>query len=154
PPGEVANLQDRVCLLEGVERNRYGAVQRLRLAQTPKEDSFQHGESFLWRGGRAQAFAEFGCRPSPEPSEIGVCVGEIVHRNAENGGRAARSEVNADERRMYERVDQEEVAVRPRDNRPRIPLNAAEVRWIENPNLVVAEVNDQIDRTARQNLLP
>jgi hypothetical protein len=104
----------------GVERNRYCTVPQRWLAQAPEEHFFQHGESFLRRGGLAQTFAEFGSRPSPEAFEIDVRVGEFAYRYAEDGDRAARSEVHADDRRVHERVDQEEVAVRSRDNRPRI----------------------------------
>src|SRR5262249_19029367 len=106
------------------------------------------------RGGRAQPFAEFGGHWSPEAFEIDVRVGEFACRYAEDGDRAARSEVDADDRRVLERVDQEEVAVRSRDNRPRIPPRAVGVRRVVNPDLVVAEVDHQFDRTTRQNPLP
>src|SRR5262249_29423582 len=67
---------------------------------------------------------------------------------------AARSEVDTDDRRVLKRVDQKEVAVRARDNRARIPPRVGGVRRVVNPDLVVAEVDHQFDRTARQNSLP
>src|SRR5262249_40020496 len=99
-------------------------------------------------------FAEFGGRSSPEIFEGDVRVGEFARRYAEDGDRAARSEVHADDRRVLERVDQEEVAVRSRDNRPRIPPSAGGGGGVINPDLVVGEVDHQFDRTARQNPLP
>src|SRR5262249_24502534 len=86
--------------------------------------------------------------------EIDVRVGEFACRYAEDGDRASRSEVHADDRRVLERVDQEEVAVRSRDNRPRIPPRAGGVGGVVNPDLVVTEVDHQFDRAARQNPLP
>src|SRR5262249_19982331 len=80
--------------------------------------------------------------------------GDSARGYAEGGGRPARSEVHADDRRVHERVDQEEVAVRSRDSRPGIPPGAVGLRRVVNPDLVVAEVDDQFDRTARQNPLP
>src|SRR5262249_17266912 len=74
-------------------------------------------------------------------------------RAAEGVG-GARWEVQGDDRRVHERVDQEEVAVRSRDNRPGIPPRVGGVRRVVNPDLVVAEVDHQLDRTARQNPLP
>src|SRR5262249_59659748 len=112
------------------------------------------GKSFRRRSSRAKPFAQFGGHWPPEGFEIDVRVGEVARRYAEDGDRAARSKVHADDRSVHERVDQEEVAVRSRNNRPRIPLRAGGVGWAVNPDLVVAEVDHQFDRTARQDPLP
>src|SRR5262249_28820034 len=83
----------------------------------------------------------------PEAFEIDVAVGELLDGYAEAGDRAARSEVHADDRRVLERVDQEEFTIRPRDNRPGISATAVRVCRVVNPDLVVAEVDHQFDRT-------
>src|SRR5262249_44825149 len=56
PPGEVANLHGRVCLLECVERYRYRTVPRRCLAQAPEEHFFQHRKSLRRRRGLAYPF--------------------------------------------------------------------------------------------------
>src|SRR5262249_4854095 len=71
-----------------------------------------------------------------------------------DGDRATRSEVYADDRRVHERVDQEEVAVKSRDRRRGIPPRAGGVGGDVRPELVAREGDDQLDRTARQNPLP
>src|SRR5262249_24095592 len=153
-PGDVANLYGPIYMLECIERHRYGDVPWPRLAQASEEQFFQHGKSLLRRAGRAKPFAEFDGRSSPEAFEIDVRVGEFDCRHAEDGGRAAWSEVHADDRCVHEWVDQEEVAVRSRDNRSRIPPTAIGMRRVVNPDLVVREVDHHLDRTARQNPLP
>src|SRR5262245_59916282 len=55
---------------------------------------------------------------------------------------------------MHERVNQKEVAIRSRDNRAGIPPNAIRMRRVDNPDVVVREVDHHLDRTAWQNALP
>src|SRR5262249_11933652 len=75
-------------------------------------------------------------------------------RYAEEREGPARPEVDARDRGVLRRVDHEVPAVGPGDNRPGQPPAATGVRRVVDPDLVIAEVDHQLDRPARQNPLP
>ena len=103
------------------------------------------------RGG--EPLAQLDRTPPPEGLELHVRIGERADRSTQDARGAARPEVDADDRGVGARLDTEGPAVGTRDDRPAKPGGLLTVAGPLDAELVLVQVEDDLDRPARDDAL-
>jgi hypothetical protein len=138
--------EKRQCL----QRNADRGVTLARAMQAREERLFEQPESSRRTFGAADALSKLAPAPSPERFQIDVPVGELAARHSEEREGASGPEMHADHRALMERVDRKRRCIRTRHQRAGQVRAMIRLRWMVDSQLVLAQVDDQLDRTAWQ----
>ncbi len=136
-----------------IDRDQRRAVTPPRPIQSRAQSTLEDPEALLWCRRGTERLAQLAGPPSPHGVQVEVRVRETAGRDAEERRGPARSEVHPHDRRVLERVDDEEAAVRAGDDRAG-QAPAALLVGVVDPELVLVEVDDELERSARQDALP
>jgi hypothetical protein len=138
---------------ECVEREAYRAVVLRLISQAREERHLDDAELGERSRHCSKPVTKLTSRPTPQRLQVHVRIDQLADRQIEEWKGAAGSEVHAEQRRFFGSVDDEESVVRARDDRTREALADASTNSIINTQLVVPQIDDELDRPARQNPL-
>jgi hypothetical protein len=152
--GDVPNFHRLVDSLQRCERSRDGGVLLRGSTQSREERLLEEREPMRWRGRLAEPLPDLGGGRVPEVGQIHVGVAQLYGGEAEEGVRATRPKVHADDIGMYQGIDYEVTAVGAGDNGSGELSTTVRIRRIVDADLVIAQVDDKLDGPAGQNPLP
>lgn len=153
-PRDLSHRRARAGSTKGRQGHRDRRVPPRRRDEPRGEHVFHQLKAVGGRLCGAQPFAKLAhAGLSPERRQVDVGIRQRAGGYAEDRGGAAWPEVHPHHRRVLHRVDDEHAGICPRSDDAGISSGGRRVGGIINPHLIVAQVDDELDRPARQDPL-